>query len=136
MMSPPSSDADREMVASPAAAEIARPQAENATLRQTVATFDVPARRRETDEAQTRQRAGLKVADHMDFHAVVIPVLGRAVPTAGQLGGDFGVAAAPLPGGITGMASTNPANDAASPVSRNHSNRAGKQSASRFRRCP
>ena len=58
----------------------------------------VQPRRREADEARTRQRAGLNVADHMDLHPVVIQALGRAVPAAGQFGGDFGVEAAPLPG--------------------------------------
>ena len=58
----------------------------------------VEPRRREADEARARQRAGLKVADHVDLHAVIVQFLGRAVTTAGQLGRDFGVETAPLPG--------------------------------------
>jgi len=48
----------------------------------------VQPRRREADEARARQRAGLKVADQVNLHAVIVQFLGRAVPAAGQIGRD------------------------------------------------
>jgi len=44
------------------------------------------------------QRAAPEVADQVDFHAVMVKVLRRAVAAAGQLGGGLGVEAPPLPG--------------------------------------
>ncbi len=58
----------------------------------------VQSRRSQADEARTWQRTGLSVADQVDFHAVIVKVLSRAVAAAGQFGGALGVVAAALPG--------------------------------------